>query len=280
MKENWNQLICLLNRKLILYLGIGLGAVLFVMVFEPFSVDLLDFEGRVLFASGFGIIIFLVIFLTGIAYPSFVRDYSQDEKYPELQHGKRNFLVWFLSFLSVTLYMTLFRSINFSPYDIYKTALICLLPPVITGIHDKLLKLREKNEALLMSEEILLKKIETYERDESNETIELYSENKSEKLSLISSDVLFIKSADNYAEIHYTDGDQIKKRLIRNTLKNIEIQIQEFPNFIRCHRISIVNVHKIERLVGNCNTHALIIKGIDEQLPVSRSCFLKVKEAL
>lgn len=273
-------MICLLNQKLLLYLGIGLGAVLFVMVFEPFTVDQLDFENRILFASGFGIIIFLVIFLTGIAYPSYARDHSQEEKYPELQHGKRNFLIWFLSFLSVTFYMTLFRSVSFTSYDVYKTALICLLPPVITGIHDKLLRLREKNEALLLSEEILQKKIVTYERDESNESIELYSENKSEKLSLLSSDVLFIKSADNYAEIHYTDGDQVKKRLLRNTLKNIELQIQEFPNFIRCHRISIVNVHKIERLVGNCNTHALIIKGIDEQLPVSRSYLLKVKETL
>jgi DNA-binding LytR/AlgR family response regulator len=280
MKEKWNHLLCQLNQKLILFLGIGLGATLFVIVFEPFHVEQLNFEDRILFASGFGIIIFLIIFLTGIAYPSFVAGDPQEESYPELRLGIRNFLIWFLCSLSVSFYLIFTRTVSLTTFDIYKIALICILPPVIIGIHDKLLQLREKNEALLLLGEILQSKMKALEADESNKPVDFISENKAEKFSLLSSNILFIKSADNYAEIHYLDGDQVKKRLIRNTLKNIEVQIKNFPNLIRCHRISIVNSHNIEKLIGNCNNQALIIKGVDEKIPVSRSYIMKIKEAL
>ncbi len=280
MKEKWNQMLCLINQKLFLFLGISLGIVLFVMVFDPFHVEQLDFENRILFASGFGIIIFLIVFLIGIAHPSFIGKAIEEEKYPELRLGIRNLLIWFLSALSISFYLNFLKTVSLTSYDVYKIALICLLPPVIIGIYEKMLELREKNEALLLSEEILKKQISNLEQNESRELIDFYSENRSEKFSLQSSDILFIKSADNYAEIHYTEGDQLKKRLIRNTLKNLELQLEAFPNFIRCHRISIVNLHKIEKLVANCNTHALIIKGLEEKLPVSRSYFLKVKDSL
>jgi DNA-binding LytR/AlgR family response regulator len=143
-----------------------------------------------------------------------------------------------------------------------------------------LLKLKEQNEKLALSGEILKKKIDDYNNDNANKSIYLSPENTPEKFSFLCPDILYIKSADNYAEIHFMDGEQLKKQLIRNTLKNIEQQLRKFPNFIRCHRICIVNVHKIEKLVGNCNNHSLIIKGTLEQIPVSRSYFLKIKEAL
>ena len=279
MKDKWVQLLCRLNQKLFLFLGIGLGAVLFVMVFEPFLVEPMDFESRVLFASGFGIILFLVIFFIGIACPSFFGDHSHEE-YSELKAGIRNFLIWFLSSLFISLYLNFSRSVALTSFDIYKTTLICLLPPLIIGIHDKLLRLKEKNEALSLFAEILKKKIEVFENIEYSNSVDFFSENKNEKFSLLSSNILFIRSADNYAEIHYRDGSEIKKKLIRNTLKNIEQQIKAFPNLIRCHRVSIVNLQNIEKLVGNCNHQTLIIKGTEEQIPVSRSYIMKIKEAL
>jgi DNA-binding LytR/AlgR family response regulator len=81
-------------------------------------------------------------------------------------------------------------------------------------------------------------------------------------------------------EIVYKEGESCKKKLIRNTLRNIETQIKQYTNFIRCHRTCIVNVHFIERLDRDSNNHWLIIRGFDETIPVSRQFLLKVKEAL
>jgi DNA-binding LytR/AlgR family response regulator len=92
-------------------------------------------------------------------------------------------------------------------------------------------------------------------------------------------DVAFIKSADNYVEIVYVEGDTYKKKLIRNTLKNIELQIKQYSNFIRCHRISIVNFHFIEKLNSNYGNHWITIKGYEEHIPVSRQYLLKLKES-
>ena len=76
------------------------------------------------------------------------------------------------------------------------------------------------------------------------------------------------------------EGDNYKKKLIRNTLKNIELQIKQYSNFLRCHRICIVNLHYIEKLVRYNNNHWLSIKGFEEPVPVSRQYLLKIKEAL
>ena len=113
-----------------------------------------------------------------------------------------------------------------------------------------------------------------------NKSIDFISENSSENFSLPVAEVAYIKSADNYVEIVYKEGETYKKKLIRNTLKNIESQIKQYSNFLRCHRTSIVNIHFIGRLSRDRNNHWVIIKGVEEQVPVSRQYLLKLKEAL
>jgi len=76
------------------------------------------------------------------------------------------------------------------------------------------------------------------------------------------------------------EGDNYRKKLIRNTLRNIELQIRQYSNFIRCHRICIVNLHYIDKLIRRDSNHWLIIRGFDEQVPVSRQYLLKLKESI
>jgi len=76
------------------------------------------------------------------------------------------------------------------------------------------------------------------------------------------------------------DGDNLRKKLIRNTLKNIEFFIKQYSNFIRCHRTCIVNMHYIEKLHQDYSSHWITIKGSNEKIPVSRQYLLKLKEAL
>jgi DNA-binding LytR/AlgR family response regulator len=92
-------------------------------------------------------------------------------------------------------------------------------------------------------------------------------------------EIALIKSADNYVEIVFLETNNFKKKLLRNTLKHIEQQLKPHSNFIRCHRICIVNTKYIEKLTKNYNNHWIIIKGYDEQIPVSRQYLLKLKES-
>ena len=151
---------------------------------------------------------------------------------------------------------------------------------VTLGIFDIINELKEQNELLIVEKKIIQKQVEKFEEDVLNKSIEFISENNSENFSLLISQVAMVKSADNYVEIVYKEGDNYKKKLIRNTLKNIELQIKQYSNFLRCHRICIVNLHYIEKLVRYNNNHWLSIKGFEEQVPVSRQYLLKIKEAL
>ncbi|HEY3389606.1 MAG TPA: LytTR family transcriptional regulator DNA-binding domain-containing protein, partial [Prolixibacteraceae bacterium] len=63
-------------------------------------------------------------------------------------------------------------------------------------------------------------------------------------------------------------------------LKNIEQQLKPYPNFIRCHRICIVNTYYIEKLNRKFSNYWLTIKGSEELIPVSRQYLLKLKEAI
>jgi DNA-binding LytR/AlgR family response regulator len=81
-------------------------------------------------------------------------------------------------------------------------------------------------------------------------------------------------------EIAYSEDANIRKKLIRNTLKNIEIQLKQYSNFIRCHRTYIVNVHYIEKLHHDFSSHWITIKGYPEKIPVSRQYLQKLREIL
>ena len=69
-------------------------------------------------------------------------------------------------------------------------------------------------------------------------------ENEKIQLGLNPEQVLLLKSEDNYTSIYYLQNDKVEKKLIRNTLKNLEEQL-EFPGLIRIHRSYMVNLQKI-----------------------------------
>jgi len=54
---------------------------------------------------------------------------------------------------------------------------------------------------------------------------------------------------------------EIPLKKIHNFCPELFEDIQPYSNFIRCHRICIVNIHYIEKLNRNYNKHWLTIKG-------------------
>jgi len=162
----------------------------------------------------------------------------------------------------------------------FKLGLISLVLPISLWLHDLIKDLKKQNAALRKELKIFEEKFEKYEEDYLSKPIEFSSDSNSESLNLLIEDVAFIKSADNYVEIVFKEGDILKSKLIRNTLKNIEQELKPYPNFIRCHRICIVNSHYIDKLNKDFSSHWLSIKGYDERIPVSRQYLLKLKEII
>ncbi len=280
MNNKINQLVQLLNEKLILFVSISFGIFLFVLFFQPFPPSRFDFNNNLLFITGLGAIVFLSMFLVRIIFPWLKKNNSPNNNNTALPSYMSGFIILAISSVAFPFYLHYVGYVSISFYVVFKAVLICLAPPIILAIYDKLKEFKQQNESLVTEKKTIQKKVEKYEEDILNKSIDFISENNAENLSLLIAEVVFIKSADNYVEIVYMEGDHFKKKLIRNTLKNIELQIKQYSNFIRCHRTCIVNTHYIERLNSIYNNHSLIIRGYDESLPVSRQYFIKVKEAL
>jgi DNA-binding LytR/AlgR family response regulator len=280
MNDKLNQLVRLINEKLGLLLSISFSIFLFVLFFQPFPLDKFDFNNRLLFMAGFGAIVFLLMVLVQFVFPWLLHNYYQSNDGPAFISLLNGFIIMALSSVAFTFYLRYVGSVSISFYIVFKIVLICLAPPVVLSLYDVIKELRVQNESLILEKKNIQKQIEQYEEDNLNKSIEFVSENNTENLSLLVAEVALVKSADNYVEIVYKEGDDLKKKLIRNTLKNIEQQIKPYSNFIRCHRICIVNRHYIERLNKSYSNHWITVKGFHEQIPVSRQYLLKLKEIL
>ena len=280
LSGRFNLLAQLLKKKLGFLAAISLGIFLFVLFFQPFPLERFDFNNRLLFVAGFGAITFFFMLIEITARQFITKKDPRDSNENTISSFLHRFIILALCSVSLAFYLRYVGSVSISFFLMFKIVLICLAPPVILNLIDINQGLKENNKSLVAERRMIQKQIEKFEEDNLNKSLEFISENSNENITLLIAEVIFIQSADNYVEISYLNDGIIKKKLIRNTLKNIESQIKKYSNFIRCHRTCIVNMHYIERLEHNYSSYWLKLKVYQEKIPVSRQYLLKLKEAL
>lgn len=280
MNKKLDQLVDDLKAELGLLLSISFGIFLFVLFFQPFTFGNFDFNNSLLYVGGLGLIVFIIMVLVRIVIPWIFRRNGQDTKVLLLPAYFNGFIILVLSTLAYEFYLRYVGMLGITFFITIKVIFVCLAPVLVLAVYDFIDELKQQNELLIIEKKSIQKQIGKYEDELLNKSIDFVSENNSENLSLQISEVAIIKSADNYVEIVYWEGNTYKKKLIRNTLRNIELQIKQYSNFIRCHRVCIINLRYVEKIIRNNNNHWLVIKGYEEQVPVSRQYLLKVKEAL
>jgi hypothetical protein len=74
--------------------------------------------------------------------------------------------------------------------------------------------------------------------------IEIKGEGTYDGLKLLLSDLICIQSSDNYIEVYYYSGKELKKSLIRNQLSVIA---DEFPELLRVHRSYVINPYHFQQ---------------------------------
>lgn len=278
MNRKLNQLIYLVKEELALFLSLGFGVFLFVLFFQPFTLNKFDFNNSLLFVAGLGAIVFVFVVLVRVVFPWLIQKYDRGDNETIFSSFMSGFIIFILSATAFAFYLHYVGAVDITVYNLFKVALICLSPPVALRLYDAYKELKLQNESLLKDVEIAEKQVEKFVEDDLNKSIEFISGYNAENLNLLIADIAFIKSADNYVEIAYNEDGVFRKKLLRNTLKNIEQQLTPYKSFLRCHRICIVNTHHIEKLTKDVNNHWLTIKGFDGQIPVSRQYLLKFKD--
>lgn len=106
---------------------------------------------------------------------------------------------------------------------------------------------------------------------DDNSLIRFADEYKKIRLVIAPEAVMFIKSEDNYVQIHYKDQKKTKKFILRSSMKALEETLSK-KGMVRCHRSYFINPAYI-KIVHRDNAGLLVaelnIDGYDS-IPISR----------
>jgi DNA-binding LytR/AlgR family response regulator len=100
------------------------------------------------------------------------------------------------------------------------------------------------------------------------------------RITIKSSDLLYLESNDNYVNIHFADKDRKKSYLIRNNLKTLENEFRDYPVY-RCHRSFSINIQNVKLVRKAKKGYELVMNSITEDcIPLSASYQKKIFDLL
>ncbi|MCK5170713.1 MAG: LytTR family transcriptional regulator [Bacteroidales bacterium] len=261
------------NSKLIFFISIGV--LVFLYLFQPLDVSLMDNKQKLYVVVGLGVITFLSLSLNLLILPSlfpgiFIKG---------IWNIKKEILwnIWILSTISVGYYLY-YKLLGIFEID-FKTVLgliiIAIIP--ITGlltvsrnrILRSYLKLSEGINKKLKEKKSIEEQLVHFESD-------YVKDNLSIKVNLL----LFIRAANNYIEVFWKEGEVIKNQMIRTSLSKAEELLKEHKFIFKCHRSYMVNMRSIDKIEGNIQGYKIFFENLDFSVPVSKNFAFKLKQLI
>lgn len=109
------------------------------------------------------------------------------------------------------------------------------------------------------------------DREKEKDTLLIRDEYDKLALSLPPSSLIMVKAEDNYVHVFYRNGQEVKKELVRSSLKKLEPQLAAH-GVARAHRSYMVNISNVLLFKKNAKGHYLMLEGMDDcPVPVSAS---------
>ena len=266
---------------------IALFVFLFLFVFRPFGLS--QYPGNLLLLTlGFGGVSFLLLaFFFFLVYPIFPTFFNE-EKWTLGREILSTAIVLSLIGLGNALFISFVTQTGINLKSILWLQLYTVLIGIFPAMSILIIKENRLSKKYSEESENLNKIIETHPKENaptpslnnSSERITLVSENQKENLSLNSSDLYFVKAADNYAEVFYKTGKGLERKVIRTTLKIISQSLPNNSTCYRCHKSYLVNLSKVIHVSGNAQGYKLHLSDCDYLIPVSRKLNAELKQLL
>ena len=267
--------------KIIFFISLFVAA--FLIIFQPFDINLYRDSNKFIVLSGYGLITFIILVFDMIVLENIFKKFYDD----------RNWKVWkeFVSLIwvifTIGLGNALYTSIVFGFYfevgikfyiSFQAITFIVGIIPITVLIVSKQKYLSNKYS---ISANDVNKKLEK-EKDETqiNQRIKIFADNLKDFVEIEISDFLFIESSGNYIEIHYLENKKDIRKTLRNTIKNSLNFFHDIPEVLQCHRAFIVNIEKITSAKGNSQGLRLDLENCDSEVPVSRGYVETIKNKI
>ena len=258
---------------------ISLGMFLFLLFFHPFDYVVEEFNDQLVLVLGIAVITFLILVIFRILLPYSATKRIRVDSLKISNEVALILLIWVVISTANIFYLRYVGKLEMSIFTGFRISLFSVFPSVVLKLADVNNSLRAQLKLHVERNIKLGHDLSMAEHDVHSPEIFL-SDTKNDKLELLPEYVMLIKSADNYVEIFYKDGDVVKQKLMRNTLKNIQQQLRKYPEFVRCHRTCIINSSYILNLTNSYKGHRLKMLDHEEEIPVSRQYLLNVKDIL
>ncbi|MBQ8734458.1 MAG: LytTR family transcriptional regulator [Bacteroidaceae bacterium] len=236
------------QNQTLMVLFVSLFAVIFINIFKPFGSEDWMTKGR--FSPTEYLLWSTILVSLGMSIVAISRVimYHYSKK-PVHSITILKYALWVIVELlllsasfTVLALITSYGGASRDPMEIYKNALqntifIMFIPYLIfimyLSYQDKSAKLRT-----IMEENL---------GNKSTSFIAFHDDRGILQLSVAKENLLYIESADNYISTWYLKNGQLKKQLIRITLKDLSQQLAD-TNIVRCHRSFMVNLDQIKVL--------------------------------
>lgn len=248
--------------------GVPIFIFIFLLIFQPFNINMTQDEVKKITAissMSFSSSVLWIIHLYGIFYK------------------KKNFSVGFTALLVIWVLLLIGVS-NFVISELFSTHVPFYLPnlPVlifwtfITGLIPMVFLIiiydvyyvKSKVKYINQVNKIIVEQ----KPAENSEIITINSNIGQDYFIIPLSHLLFLQAAGNYVDVHYFDNGYILKHdLIRNTLSGVILQLnKQCDAFIRCHHSYVVNLTKVERVIGNSSSYKAVLKNSKTEIPISK----------
>lgn len=244
------------SRQAMMVFAMAVIAVVFIIVFRPFKIyESLDFlitenpsgwinsaeDAFFLALSSVVLFAMILVMSSRVVLVKTMRD----------RLTYRGFLVWCgVEFVVVALGITLLSASLFHPeYTslvrlflkvLGRTTCILFIPYIICWLYiiilDKAHQLKTLKESIANDENTLQKSYVLF-----------YDDHDEMRLSVKREDLIMIESADNYVCVWYLNNNQIKKSMVRNTMKRVAQQLGD-SSVQRCHRSYMINMDRVKVL--------------------------------
>ncbi|MFH1052021.1 MAG: LytTR family DNA-binding domain-containing protein [bacterium] len=260
------------NAKVILL--ISFGVLIFLFIFRPYDLPLANLQNfyRIL---ALGIITFFSLSLNLLILPSIFPKLFISAKWNIRKEILWNSWLLFTITSGNLLYYSYLGILEFDLGLIMKIVIYSLIPIslLITLNQDRLLRSNLKSAVELNNK--------LQERKSIQEKMIFFeSDYMKDNLSIKVSSFLFVRSANNYIEVFWLEGEKAISQMVRSSLKNAEELLKDYKFIFKCHRSYIININYIEKITGNFQGYKLSMQNVDFQIPVSQNYISKFKEIL
>ena len=261
------------NTKIIFFISVGVFVFLFL--FQPLQINELANRYKYSIVIGLGIITFLSLSLNLLILPSL---------FPKILNGsswnvKKEIFwdIWILFTVSVG-YFLYYKALGIMEFgfDMIITLILIAIVPIsvlITFNRNRLLRTHLKSA-------IELNKKLQESKSLSNKLVHFESDYQKDNLSIKVSMILLIRSANNYIEVFWKEGQTVKSQMVRYSLTKAEEILKDNKFIFKCHRSYLTNIKHIDKIEGSSQGYRLYFENVDFAVPVSKNYTDKLKELL